>query len=453
MNLGFYRGKVNIDISHKKADTHGRMSEGTYSFARFLSAWRNRCLPEQFWLGGRLLARGQQLALVGNHCELHLPMSVLQANSLMAGDICRVLLHRANIKLANENQDALSFHSDTFMQIELLKRAERPFTERPGLAVMAERWSFFLQKVREYFTQMDFLEVQTPSLVQNPGMEPELEPFAVHWRQGSVTKKLFLPTSPELHIKQLMVQGLSDVFEIKNVFRNEEMTDMHEPEFTMLEWYRGFANLEMIKADVRGLVQFLAQHFPTQIPVNHDIPEFKCAHFFQEILDFQLSPQTTKEELLTLAQKLGLSPDSAWDWNDLYHLIWVAKIEPKLPQGLFFLTAYPASQAALAKVSADGWAERTELYWDGVELANAFHELTDPHEQRSRFVRDQKKRLEYGRTPLTIDENFMTALEMGLPPSAGIALGLDRLFMKMTGAKRIQDTRAFGIQHQIIKEK
>jgi len=430
------------------------MSQEAYSFARFLSAWRKRCLPEQFWLGGRLLVRGEQLVITGNQCELVLPRPTVEAHRLMPGDICRVLLSLANTHLIIDQPAAIQFQTENIIQIELLKRPERSFEECPGLSATLQSWAFFLQKVREYFSSNDFQEVQTPTLVQNPGMEPELEPFATHWRRGSKARPLFLLTSPELHMKQLIAQGMSDIFEIKNVFRNEEWTDQHEPEFTMLEWYRSFADLNIIKSDICGLIQWLAPHFPeckvaSTLTNTESIPEFTCAHFFREILGFQLTPQTTHKELLELSQKLDLSPQSSWDWNDLYHLLWVAKIEPKLPKGLFFLTDYPASQAALAKVSASGWAARTELFWDSAEIANAFHELTDASEQRQRFEQDQKKRLQNSRTQLAIDENFMAALEMGLPPSAGIAMGLDRLFMKLTGAKRIQDTRVFAIQHQL----
>lgn len=136
-------------------------------------------------------------------------------------------------------------------------------------------------------------------------------------------------------------------------------------------------------------------------------------------------------------------PSKNLDWNDLYHLIWVSKIEPTLPQSPFLLCDYPTSQAALARINAHGWADRFEFYWQGYEIANAFHELNDPNEQRTRFERDQKKRIAYGRTPLEIDEQFMTALKHGLPPSGGIALGLDRLFMAFMGIKKISEARAF----------
>lgn len=319
----------------------------------------------------------------------------------------------------------------------------------------ADLWSKFLFGVREFFHQKGLIEVTTPSLVKNPGMEPELEPFATTWRRGSQATRCFLPTSPELHLKPLIAYGFTDIFEIKTVFRNEELTDLHQPEFSLLEWYRGFADLKLIEQDLAELIFYLQAHV-FQNEVSSDLQSTggrlarqTVASFFKERLGFNLRPQTSREELLDLARRLELisgGSQESLDWNDLYHLIWISKIEPHLPQSAFLLCDYPPSQAALACLTADGWADRFEFYWRGVEIANAFHELTDPAEQRRRFERDQKKRLEYGRTPLEIDEDFMRALEYGLPPSGGIALGLDRLFMVMAGLPDLKSTRAFPLE-------
>lgn len=291
-----------------------------------------------------------------------------------------------------------------------------------------QKWSDFIWRTREYFHQQGLTEATTPSLVQNPGMEPELEPFATTWRCGKQSRTYFLPTSPELHLKKLMSQGFTDIFEIKTVYRNEEVTPLHQPEFTMLEWYRGFADLSMIEDDLCGLLNYLSNHVFKQNTDFAKLKKISVAEAFHDKLKLRLTPQTTKNELYEWAARLQLAPSAEFSWNDLFHLIWVAKIEPQLTKEPFLLYDYPPSQAALARINERGWADRFEFYWHGVEIANAFNELTDVHEQRERFMKDQKLRVQYGRTPLEIDEDFMTALERGLPPSGGIALGMDRLF-------------------------
>jgi elongation factor P--(R)-beta-lysine ligase len=412
-----------------------------YSLARFYSAWQLQTLPEKFKLGGRLVLKNGEATLAGPPVTLHLPKThVIQ--SLKTGDWVTITVERTAVSAVDQ-----SLKIEKIIEIALSLRPVAPIlnsAEGERLFELSAQWSNFLNTVRGYFTTQGLSEVQTPTLVQNPGMEPELEPFSVQFKQGSQFKTLFLPTSPELHIKQLMVNGLTDVFEIKNVFRNEEFTDVHQPEFTMLEWYRGFADLEMIKQDLAQLLEKLKIH-------KGPIQEFSVADFFKKHFDFKLTPQTSREDLHNLAANLKLQPSVSFDFNDLFHLIWVAKIEPDLPMGAFILKHYPPSQAALAKLTPDGWADRFELYWNHVEIANAFHELNDASEQRRRFLHDQKKRIEYGRTPLEIDENFMTALEQGLPPSAGIALGLDRLFMVANEIQNISQARLFSVSHQLKK--
>ncbi|MEQ1664467.1 MAG: amino acid--tRNA ligase-related protein, partial [Bdellovibrionales bacterium] len=310
--------------------------------------------------------------------------------------------------------------------------------------------------------------------VVNPGMEPELEPFSVEWKIGSRREKLFLPTSPELALKKMMAQGLSDIFEIKSVFRNEELTSLHEPEFLMLEWYRSFSDLELISQDLTELVNFLisfthltqsdkdpGNHLSADAPQKANqsivIQKYTVAELFEQQLGYKLTPETSREQLLYWAKELKLIDVSIgqseqkndfrdfshWDWNNLFYLIWVAKIEPHLPIEPFLLTNYPPSQAALARINEEGWADRLEFYWNRIEIANAFHELNDPQEQRLRFERDILKRKEYGRTLLSIDEEFMRALEQGLPPSGGIALGLERLFMALFNVCEIKNVRRF----------
>ncbi len=322
----------------------------------------------------------------------------------------------------------------------------RPLREgaRPQLDFnQARRWHRFIREVRNFFDARGFLETLTPSLVTNPGMEPELEPLQAEFRNSKTRKKLFLPTSPELHLKQILAAGFTEIFEIKTCFRNEEVTEHHQPEFQMLEWYRAYATLSSIERDLVDLVK------STSSRSNLDVKRVSIAELFKMHFDFELTPKTSRDELTLLAQKFEIQSQADDSWNDIFHRLFVTKIEPGLgkeaPEVVY---NFPPSQAALARLTTEGWADRFELFWNGLEIANAFHELNDPKEQLKRFKADQKRREERGKTPLEIDQNFIRALESGLPPSAGIALGLDRLFMAIHGLTEIRQARFFTVDHQ-----
>lgn len=298
------------------------------------------------------------------------------------------------------------------------------------------RWHEFLGHIRNIFKEKRFLEVKTPVLVICPGTEPSLEPFETELKLGTQTKKLFLPTSPELNLKKLLAEGAERVFEIAPVFRNGENTDRHRPEFTMLEWYRSFAHLSTIRLDTIELIEFAADLLKVERP--KEVLSFTMAELFQQHCHFDLTPNTNLEELRELALKLNVDVKSAQTIDDFFYLIFMEKIENRWPQDrLVFVEKYPPYQAALARIGADAWAERFEVYWKGFELANAFHELNDPDLQRLRAIEDVQKKVSAGKKELPLDESFFSALDFGLPPSAGIALGLERLYMALTDTKNI----------------
>lgn len=312
----------------------------------------------------------------------------------------------------------------------------------------AKKWHDFIRAVRDFFNGQGFLETLTPSLVTNPGMEPELEPFATEFRNGRQRRRLFLPTSPELHLKQILAAGFTEIFEIKSCFRNEEVTEHHQPEFQMLEWYRAYATLASIEKDLVNLLRIVTKN------ANLPVERASIAELFETHFKFKLTPETTREELVILARSQNIETTSDDSWNDVFHRLFVTKIELELGlKAPLVIYNFPPSQAALARLTPDGWADRFELFWNGLEIANAFHELNDPTEQLKRFEADQKRRIERGRTPLEIDQNFMQSLEAGLPPSAGIALGLDRLFMGVFGIREIAKARFFGVDHQQILQR
>lgn len=305
---------------------------------------------------------------------------------------------------------------------------------------MAKKWSDFYFQVQKYFLDKNFVHVATPSLVVCPGTEPSIESFSTEVRIGQKSVKRFLPTSPELHLKKALAQDFNQVFEIAKCYRNSELTDLHQPEFWMLEWYRSFVNLDQIQVDCVDLIASLSKTLKLKKPskvVCHTIPQL-----FKMILSVDVTPEWTRNEYLALAKSLELRVTDDFSIDDLFFLIMLEKIESTfLPDELTFVAKYPPFQAALARRDEKGWALRFEMYWQGMELANAFDELNDPVEQRKRAAEDLMKRT--SKSEIQLDESFFQALEMGMPPSAGVALGLDRLFMALHGIKTIQETRLF----------
>jgi len=303
-----------------------------------------------------------------------------------------------------------------------------------------QKWHEFLGYIRVFFKEKHFQEVKTPILVTCPGTEPNLEVFETYFKLGAKTIKYFLSTSPELNLKKLLAEGAEKIFEIAPVFRNGEKTNRHAPEFTMLEWYRAFAGLNSIKMDSIELIEAMAGHLKVDGP--KEVLTFTVAELFKKHCNFDLKPETSMAELKKLAEMLSVDVDAATCIDDYFYLIFIDKIENKWAQDqLVFVEKYPPYQAALARIGADGWAERFEVYWRGFELGNAFHELNDPALQKQRALEDLKKKKAQAKTEINLDAQFFAALEFGLPPSAGIALGLERLYMALRNLNEISDLK------------
>jgi lysyl-tRNA synthetase class 2 len=300
--------------------------------------------------------------------------------------------------------------------------------------------------VRSFFAARGFRETRTPLRVPSPGMGPHIRPFP-GGRAG------FLQTSPEFAMKRLLVGGLEKIFQLAPVFRDEPHAPTHLSEFTMLEWYRAYADEEAIATDTEELIAGLAVaehgaptiHFGARvIDVTPPWPRLPVRELFRVHAGVDPLPHV---DLAPACRDHGLAvaPDDSWD--DRYFRLWLDVIEPRLPADrAFFVTRYPASQAALAVVDPDpdgsAWARRFEAYAGGLELGNAFFELTDPGVQRERFLADRQLRQDaHPDWPVSpLDEGFLAALAEGLPPSAGIAIGVDRLVMLLADEPDIDRT-------------
>ena len=308
--------------------------------------------------------------------------------------------------------------------------------------------------IRSFFQGRTFLETRTPLLVPCPGMEPHIRPY-------QLTTGSYLPTSPEFAMKRLLVGGLERIFQICPAFRNEPTSPHHSPEFTMLEWYRAWAGYEEIMRDTEELFASLAREIlgctegeeilnyqGRTIRVSTPWPRLRVRDLFEKHAAVDLVKSPRVEDLRVHCERLSLGWQTHDTWDDLYFRIWLNCIEPALPTDqAVFVIRYPASQAALAVVDQDPdgsrWARRFEAYAGGLELGNAFEELTDPNEQRKRFVEDMELRAEmYGpsfpKNPL--DEEFLQALEEGMPPSGGIAVGVDRMVMLLANEPELDKT-------------
>lgn len=305
-------------------------------------------------------------------------------------------------------------------------------------------WQRFLAAIRAHFVAHGFDEIITPTLVVNPGNEPFLDPFSTALTMPGCTQTLYLPTSPELSLKKALAMGWRQIFEMRPCFRNGEWGPHHRPEFLMLEWYRAFSDLRAIEQDCRDLISATSQALGLVPPASWQ--RLSVQEALQKYVDpdFLLQPTTSRTELVQLAEKVGVAyrPDDSWD--DLFFRIFLERIEHQLGEvSPTILFDYPPSQAALARLTPDGWADRFEIYWRGFELANAFHELNDPNEQRRRLELDNQQRRRLGKAPLPIDEEFLHALDCGLPPSGGIALGVERLFLALYHEQEIGRLRLF----------
>lgn len=302
-----------------------------------------------------------------------------------------------------------------------------------------------MANVRAFFVQRDVLEVETPVLGQGGSTDVHLVSLHALARTDKGQRRLWLQTSPEFHMKRLLAAGSGPIFQLARSFRDGEVGSRHNIEFTMLEWYRpGFSLSELID-ETATLVMTLLPTFTG--PVVH----YRYRELFHTYLAVDpftislgklraLAAERGRMSATTLAEE---SRDTCLD------LLMSMVIEPQLGRGeLSVVMDYPASQAALARkhqdVDGEWVASRFELYLNGIELANGYHELTDAAEQRARFNEDNGERRRLGLPEADIDERLLAALEHGMPECAGVALGIDRLIQLALGKARLEDVLTFS---------
>lgn len=277
--------------------------------------------------------------------------------------------------------------------------------------MLHERAQMFA-KVRSFFAQREVLEVDVPILSEGASVDVHIDLIEAKCHG----KRLFLHSSPEYGMKRLLASGSGDIYQMSHVFRDHEKGHLHTAEFMMVEWYRlGFSFEEMIQETV----EFIHLFFPNQL---QEIEVFSYEEVFKRFG--------------------GRYPENPEERDALFAF----KIEPCLGKhGLSIVRDFPASQAALSQIGENGLAERFEIFYKGVELANGYHELADPDEQRARFESANKLRIELGKEAYPLDEPFLHALRQGIPDCCGVAVGFDRLLMLKEELREIRDASRFFI--------
>jgi lysyl-tRNA synthetase class 2 len=304
------------------------------------------------------------------------------------------------------------------------------------------RRAAMLAAVRSFFAARGVLEVETPILSAAAVSDPQLE--SVGSRLAGLAREFYLQTSPEYAMKRLLAAGSGDIYQICKVFRDEEHGRWHNPEFTMIEWYRlGFDDAALMD-EVDALVRTLLAPQRTLPPTE------RLTYSAALERHAGVDAHSSDADLTAAAQRHGIVCDAPLDRDAKLDLLMGFVVGPRLgSDGPCFICDYPASQAALARLKpgASGVAARFELYLDGVELANGFHELQDAAEQRARFNRDLELRRRRGQKQRPVDENLLAALEHGMPDCAGVALGFDRLVALAIGADSLAQSMAFTIDN------
>jgi lysyl-tRNA synthetase class 2 len=296
------------------------------------------------------------------------------------------------------------------------------------------------QAIRDFFKQRGVWEVDTPSLATASVTDPAIDSFTTRYDgHGEVSPERHLITSPESHMKRLLAAGSGSIYQLCHVFRQGELGSQHNPEFTMLEWYR-------VGMDYRNLMKEVAQLVHEL--VKQDMRETQYLTYQEAFVRYaDIDPLTAPtDELLRCAQQAGLTVAGTAERDVYLDFLMSHRVQPQLGiDRLTFVYEYPASQCALARIAQPDpqVAERFELFVQGRELANGYQELIDAVEQKQRFEQDLQKRAQRDAKPVTPDQYFLDALSAGLPECSGVALGVDRLIQFMLGKKCVGDVLAF----------
>jgi elongation factor P--(R)-beta-lysine ligase len=304
--------------------------------------------------------------------------------------------------------------------------------------------------IRNFFLKQDFQDVITPPMVDNPGFEPHIHPFQIKSIYKNQTLPQFLHTSPEFHMKELLSYGLEKIFNISYCFRDEPTSPIHRQQFLMCEWYRSNVAYEKIMTDIEQLIPHCIEYFQSkkleisQSITNQKVQRLTISEIFQKEMGFDILDFLEKNQIKDLMESkfpdIPLPEENCMSWDDYFFLLFLNKIEPQLKNyPLLILYEYPRHLSALSTIKKDDprVCERFEFYISGIEVANCYSELTDLEEQKHRYQNSKSLKKELYRYDLPTPNILFDALERKIPVSSGIALGIERLLLGITGRKDI----------------
>lgn len=296
---------------------------------------------------------------------------------------------------------------------------------------------YIFRKIREFFTQRDYIEVETPYIVRTVPPDPHIEPVFVYVERCG---PYFLHTSPEIYMKKLLATGLKRIFQICRVFRAEREDEIHRVEFTMLEWYREGNYMDTLK-ETEELLDFISSLLEREFGIKKSFSPPFAIFDLEELFTMKLDINPfhfDRDGLYDLLRKRKIVRVNEGDsWIDMFLKVFLEKIDPYIDKSTpYFIVGWPYILTSMAKAK-NGKAERFELYVDGVEIANGYSELLNPDEQRKRFEKDNIERIKTGKREMMIDEEFISCLSEIVGDYSGVALGLDRLVTVLTGEKDI----------------
>ena len=309
-------------------------------------------------------------------------------------------------------------------------------------------WFRFKEHVSKALEARGLSPVHTPSLNPFSATEPHLEVFKTHHHplatKDQKTKPLYLSTSPEVSLKRLLCRGWTDFYETKKCFRKNEYGPTHRTEFYLLEGYRAYANLNTLIEDLKFLFLFLLERVNKK-KSKIKFLKYRMKDLFKKHLNFNLSPSSTSQHFKEKLHQMSIPFSEKNSTSDLFQLLFLNKIGPFLnKENPVIISDYPPFEKAYATIDSRGWAQRFELYWKGMELANAFFEVSEPKVQKNRFLEENALRKALNKPVLAYPKILISEMETGFPPCSGFALGLDRLFLALYDLEDIGQIRFFS---------
>ena len=379
------------------------------------------------------------------------PRGELSIKSQSLKLLSKSLLPLPNKQISKEKMEELqNFHGLTDVETKYRQRYVDLIVNQDVRDTFRKR-SLIIQKIRNYLTAQGFLEVETPMLHPQAG-GANAKPFITH--HNALDMDMYLRIAPELYLKRLMVGGLCEkIFEINRSFRNEGIDTRHNPEFTMMELYQAYVDYNEMMVLTENLVSTIAQEVLGTMKIQYGDNEIDLTPPWdrktmlgavKEATGIDFNTVFTVTDAKEKAKSVGVNADECDNWGQVIDLIFEEKVEPTLIQPVHIID-YPRDISPLAKVHRDNdrLTERFETRVNGWEIANAFSELTDPIDQRMRFEAQALAKVNGDEEAMSIDEDFICALEHGMPPAGGLGIGIDRLVMLLTNSPSIRDVIAF----------